>query len=444
MSEALHRLRGTRDLAGDEARSWEKLEAGAYAVFQRFGYEPIRTPILEPYQLFSRSVGEVTDIVQKEMYKFTDRSGDEVAMRPEGTASVVRAYLENHLSQERPVRKLYYSGPMFRAERPQAGRLRQFHQIGAEVFGSASPYADAEAMAVLAELLKEAGLKKFRFEINNLGSPEDRAAFGAVLVQFFTGKEASLCKECQTRLGKNVFRILDCKNEACKVVAAGAPLISDHVSETSRANFNVVRELLSDLGLTWSHNPRIIRGLDYYTHTVFEVKHDGLGAQDALGAGGRYDGLVKSLGGPVTPAVGFAVGVERLFLASAAEAEAEAKAAAAAAGAGTAGATATGAVPADARRNGVAIVALGADALKGAFGIAHQLRLAGVVCEMDLDGRSLKAQLRQADRSRMRYAVILGSTELAKGAAAVKDLAASDAPQQEVPLAKLVDFFAVR
>jgi histidyl-tRNA synthetase len=198
-------------------------------------------------------------------------------------------------------------------------------------------------------------------------------------------------------------------------------LISDHVSDASRANFLKIQELLSDLGLAWSHNPRIIRGLDYYTHTVFEVKHEGLGAQDALGAGGRYDGLVQSLGGPATPAVGFAVGVERLFLAAAGEA--------------------AGAPPVEPARAGVALVALGDDALKGAFAIAHKLRLAGIVCQMDLDGRSLKAQLRQADKSGLRYAVILGSTELAKGAAAVKDLSVSDAPQREVPLAGLVDFF---
>ncbi len=420
MSQAVQRLRGTKDLFGAEARQWEKLEAASAAVFTRFGYEPIRTPILEPYALFSRSVGEVTDIVQKEMYKFTDRSGDEVAMRPEGTASVVRAYLQNNLSQERPVRKLYYAGPMFRAERPQAGRLRQFHQIGAEAFGSASPYMDAEAMTVLAELLKAAGIRKFRIEINNLGSSEDRAAFGAVLGKFFQGKEDQLCKECQTRLGKNVFRLLDCKNEACRAVSVEAPLISDHVSDASKASFMKVQSLLTDLELNWSHNPRIIRGLDYYTHTVFEVKHDGLGAQDALGAGGRYDGLVQSLGGPATPAVGFAVGVERLFLAAAAEA---------------------GTATAEEPRSGVAIVALGDEALRGAFKIAQELRLAGVICQMDLDGRSMKAQMRAADRSGSRYAVILGSDELAKGSAAVKDLSVSDAPQREVPLSGLVHFF---
>jgi histidyl-tRNA synthetase len=424
VSQNVQRLRGTKDLCGDEARQWEKLEAAAAAVFTRFGYEPVRTPILEPYALFSRSVGEVTDIVQKEMYKFTDRSGDEVAMRPEGTASVVRAYLQNNLSQERPVRKLYYIGPMFRAERPQAGRLRQFHQIGAEVFGSASAYTDAETMAVLAELLKAAGISRFRFEINNLGSSEDRAAFGGVLVKFFQGKEDKLCKDCQTRLAKNVFRLLDCKNEACRALASDAPLISDHVSDASKTSFKLVQELLTDLKLSWSHNPRIIRGLDYYTHTVFEVKHEGLGAQDALGAGGRYDGLVQTLGGPATPAVGFAVGIERLFLAAAAEM--------------------AGVTPEAPPRSGVAIAALGADALRGAFAIAHALRLAGITCHMDLDARSLKAQMRQADRSGARYAVILGSDELAKGAAAVKDLSVSDAPQAEVPLAGLVDFFKQR
>lgn len=427
MSQIVHRPRGTKDLAGDEARQWEKLESAASAVFTRFGYEPIRTPVMEPYALFSRSVGEVTDIVQKEMYRFTDRSGDELALRPEGTAGVVRAYLENHLSQERPVRKLYYAGPMFRAERPQAGRLRQFHQIGAEVFGSASPYTDAETMAVLAELLKAAGITKFRFEINNLGSAADRAVFGGVLQDFFKGREAGLCEVCRTRLGKNVFRVLDCKNEACRALIAGAPLVSDHVSPESKAAFLKVQELLTDLQLDWSHNPRIVRGLDYYTHTVFEVKHSGLGAQDALGAGGRYDGLVQSLGGPATPAVGFAVGVERLFMAAAAEASEALQA---------------GAAPAEAPRSGVAIAALGDDALRGAFAIAHRLRLAGVVCQMDLDGRSLKAQMRQADRSRARYALVLGSNELAKGAAAVKDLSSSDAPQTEVPLGELVAFFS--
>lgn len=420
MSETPKRLRGTKDLFGAEALQWEKLESAAAAMFARFGYEPIRTPILESYALFSRSVGEVTDIVQKEMYKFTDRSNDEVAMRPEGTASVVRAYLENNLSQERPVRKLYYVGPMFRAERPQAGRLRQFHQIGAEVFGSASPYTDAETISVLAELLKAAGIRKFRIEINNLGSSEDRAKFGGVLAKFFQGKEDKLCKDCQTRLGKNVFRLLDCKNEACKAVSADAPLISDHVSDASKANFAKVQELLTDLGLNWSHNPRIIRGLDYYTHTVFEVKHDGLGAQDALGAGGRYDGLVQSLGGPATPAVGFAVGVERLFLAAAAEA---------------------GEAKAEAPRAGVAIVALGDEALRGAFKIAQELRLAGVACQMDLDGRSMKAQMRAADKSGSRYAVILGSDELAKGSAGVKDLSAAEAQQRDVPLKELIKFF---
>lgn len=426
MSQLVHRPRGTKDLAGDEARQWEKLEAACYAVFTRFGYEPIRTPVMEPYALFSRSVGEVTDIVQKEMYRFTDRSGDEIALRPEGTAGVVRAYLQNNLSQERPVRKLYYCGPMFRAERPQAGRLRQFHQIGAEVFGSASPYTDAETMAVLAEVLRAAGITRFRFEINNLGSAEDRAGFGKVLQEFFKGKESSLCEVCQTRLGKNVFRVLDCKNPGCRELVATAPLVSDHVSDASKADFAKVQTLLTDLKLDWSHNPHIVRGLDYYTHTVFEVKHSGLGAQDALGAGGRYDGLVQSLGGPSTPAVGFAVGVERLFLAAAAEA---------------AEALQAGHAPAEAPRSGVTVAALGDDALRGAFTLTQELRLSGIVCQMDVDGRSLKAQMRQADRSRSRYAVILGSAELAKGAASVKDLSASDASQAEVPLAELKSFF---
>lgn len=393
-------LRGTKDAIGPEARAWEALEAAARGVFERFGYEPMRTPLLEENALFSRSVGEDTDIVQKEMYRFEDRSGAEVALRPEGTASVVRALVEHHLQKERPVNKFYYYGPMFRAERPQAGRLRQFHQIGAELFGSSSETADAEAIELLVRVLEAAGVTGYSIELNNLGSSADRKAFSHGLVDYLKKHVPSLCGDCRHRTEKNPFRVLDCKEPQCQPVIEKAPRISDAVSPESKARFARVKALLGRAGIGFRENPRIVRGLDYYTDTVFEVKHPALGSQDAIGAGGRYDRLVETLGGDPTPAVGFALGCERMLIATAKTINR----------------------PAAASSCDIAVIYLGEEAQALAYEIASKLRSEGRKAGMDLTGRSMKAQLRQANEWGVRLAVIIGEDELKKGEVTVKDM----------------------
>ncbi|MBI3252937.1 MAG: histidine--tRNA ligase [Candidatus Omnitrophica bacterium] len=403
-----------KDLYGPDARAFAALEAAARRVFQSFGFREIRTPVLEEKELFTRALGAQTDVVQKEMYEFKDRSDTFVALRPEGTAGVVRAYLEDHFDKTEGLSKFFYMGPMFRSERPQAGRLRQFHQIGVETIGAAGPYADAEAIHCLAVFLDEAGIKGYRIKLNNLGTFGEREAFKKVLLKYFEPQKSALCDDCKTRLIKNVFRLLDCKNPACREIAEKSPAISGALDPESKDHFEKVLRSLEAIGLEYTLDPRMVRGLDYYTKTVFEVSHAALGAQDALAAGGRYDGLVESFGGTPAGAVGFALGVERLLMC------------------GDKTETAGGAA------ESVFVVTLGEKAFEEGFKILSSLRTGGVTASMDFEAKSLKSQMRSADKSKSRYVVILGDNEIEKGVFTLKDMTGGG--QEERALKDAVNF----
>jgi len=400
-----------KDIAGAEAALFESIERTARDVFARFGFEEIRTPILEEKEVFTRALGEQTDVVQKEMYEFVDRSKTTVAMRPEGTAGVVRAYLENHLDKNPAPAKLFYAGPMFRSERPQAGRLRQFHQIGVEVLGTSSPHADAETILCLAAFLEAVGASGYQIKLNNLGTLEERDRYRALLENHFKPLSSQLCPDCLQRLSKNVFRLLDCKNETCKTLARQAPSISGVLTEESKAHFETVEADLKSAGRSYLIDPYLVRGLDYYTKTVFELTHPKLGAQDALAAGGRYDKLIETFGGSASGAVGFAVGVERL------------------------------AACIDAQGPGktvdLFIATLGDKAFGEGFKLLDRMRRSGLKAEMDFSSKSLKAQMRTADRFKSRFVAILGEDEIAKGTLVLKTMA--DGSQADVSLAGAVD-----
>lgn len=411
------RLRGTKDLLETECQLWESLEAKSIEVFRAYGYEGIRTPIIELSSLFKRSVGEVTDIVQKEMYQFTDRSGDEISLRPEGTAGVVRAYIENGLGNDGP-KKLYYFGPMFRAERPQAGRFRQFHQLGAEYFGQDSPLADVETIQLLTDLLKKLGIQNFKVRINNLGSEEDRIRYAEILKDFLSDKISMMCDECARRYETNVFRLLDCKNPSCRSkVIVNAPAIHEQVSEKSARHFQQVCDLLTSVGVRYDIDPSIIRGLDYYTHTVFEVTSDGIGSQDAIAAGGRYNGLVERLGGKTTSAVGFAAGIERLCLAMKEESRTQMLAT---------------------KYKQVYLIGLGEAAKAIMYKILSELRASGIQTVMEFSDKSLKASMRTANKIGADFVAIMGQSELEQKVVILKNMSQeSNGSQRTVPIAQL-------
>ncbi|WP_456381694.1 histidine--tRNA ligase [Persephonella sp.] len=309
----IKRVRGFQDIYGENARKYRYVVDTARNIFEKYNFEEIILPFVEDVSLFVRSVGEETDIVQKEMYVFEDRGGRKVALRPEGTASAVRAYIEEKLYAKGGYQKLFYEGAMFRYERPQAGRYRQFHQIGAEIFGVDSPVADAELIKMVQDILDSLGIQT-RLEINTLGDFGSRKRYMEVLRQFLKGVEDSLCEDCRKRIERNPLRVLDCKVEGCRQATADAPVLMDFISEKSLERFERLKEYLTGLGVDFTVNPRLVRGLDYYTDTVFEFITDKIGAQGTVAAGGRYDTLVKQLGGPDTPALGFAAGIERLML----------------------------------------------------------------------------------------------------------------------------------
>lgn len=407
---AFNRLRGTKDIWGEEAQRFEALGRTARRVFDAFGFKEIQTPILETKEVFTRALGDETDVVQKEMYEFKDRSGDMVAMRPEGTAGVVRAYLENHLDKTEGLAKLFYLGPMFRSERPQAGRLRQFHQIGVEMLGAESPFADAESIHCLKTFLDEAGISGYSIQLNNLGDFKEREAFSEVLRKYFEPEAASLCEDCKKRLSRNVFRLLDCKSAGCRHIAAKAPVISKHLGPESAGHFEKVCRALQSAGVSFHLNERQVRGLDYYTKTVFEVTHPALGSQDAVAAGGRYDRLIESFGGAAgSGAVGFAAGVERLLMCIDKKH-----------------------LDDTVRENSFFVAVLGEAAFEEGFKLISSLRAAGLKAEMDLSAKSLKSQMRTADKARCRYVVILGDDELKKKAFTLKDMQSGE--QSEVAL----------
>ncbi|MBL8023681.1 MAG: histidine--tRNA ligase [Elusimicrobia bacterium] len=407
--------RGTRDIIDHELRSFRRLEEGAENCFARYGYDEIRPPSFESADLFSRAVGDTTDIVEKEMYLFQDRGGRSLALRPEGTAGVVRAYLEHGWDQTAPVKKLWYGGPMFRAERPQAGRYREFWQIGGECFGNPSPQADAETLFLVRDILAAAGLRVgVRFLVNSIGCAQCRPAYRGALTAYLTARQSDLCENCVRRLERNPLRALDCKVDGPKF--GDAPLMADHLCEACRVHRDDVYALLKGAGFPFEDSPRLVRGLDYYTRTVFEVTAPGQGSQDAIGAGGRYDGLVKLLGGPDTPAMGFALGVDRVARALEAQGvvfPVSPKIFVAQAGQGT----------------GVT-----------AFRLAQELRSHPsrfpVSIEIGASTKSLKAQFRAADGWGADGLILVGEEELKKGSVVLKDLRRHT--QEEVPLVEVV------
>ncbi len=391
-------LKGFKDILPAEVGYWQRIEQKGREVFHRFGFSEIKVPILEKTDLFVRSIGEATDIVEKEMYTFPDRNGKLLTMRPEGTAPVLRAYIEHNLQGLRPVQRLYTIGPMFRHERPQKGRLRQFHQLSAEVLGADHPRLDAEVMAMAWMLVTELGLK-VSLEINSLGCPECRPGFKEALVAFLRERSEQLCEDCNRRLTINPLRVLDCKNKQCHQLNQEAPAIHDHLCSGCADHFQGVEQGLKMLGIPAQRNKFMVRGLDYYTRTTFELVTDQLGAQSAVGAGGRYDGLVAQLGGPKVPGIGFALGMERLvLLMQAGEAEINGS------------------------KVDLVLVALGDAALQEGFRMAHLLRANGLRVVMDHSGKSLKSQMKQADKLQARYVMILGDDELANKQAILRDM----------------------
>jgi len=405
-------VRGFKDILPKEMPRFQFVERTAREVYESFGFSEIKIPVLERTELFSRGIGEATDIVEKEMYTFEDRSGDSLTLRPEATASMARAYIEHHLYARDPVAKLYFIGPMFRYERPQKGRYRQFYQIDVEIFGVAHPMADAEVMVMLMEFFKQVGLDDVELQINSLGCEECRPGYKKQLTRFLQKSVSRLCADCKRRLETNPLRILDCKVETCQEVIAGAPLVMDFICDKCSAHFERVREYLKILNTSFTLNPRMVRGLDYYTRTVFEAVTPRLGSQNAVTAGGRYDYLMRDIGGPDIPGIGFAMGMERIALL----------------------------IPEEKEKRGfpnLFIAALGERAQAKAFELANHLHLKGIRAEIDYEGKSLKAQMRRANKLRARYVLIIGEDELKAGRAVLRDM--EKKVQEEIDLNEAVE-----
>ncbi len=390
-------VKGMSDILPPESELWQSIEQTARSVFELYGYGEIRTPILEQAELFRRGVGDTTSIVEKEMYTFEDRGGDVLSLRPEGTASVVRAYIESGAASAEPLVGYYYMGPMFRRERPQKGRQRQFYQIGVELLGSASPLADVEVIAMNDHFLREAGAGGLGLEINSLGCKACRPGYDSALITYLENHRDGLCIDCIRRMERNPMRVLDCKNEGCRHIVEKAPKLPDYWCEACVEHFGEVKEGLDSVKIDYVENPRIVRGLDYYMRTAFEFTTTKLGAQNAVAAGGRYDGLVKSFGGPDVAGVGCALGMERLILL-------------------------TERPQAPEYEKMIFFAALGDGAREAVFPTIQMLRRDGVRVEWDYAGRSLKAQMRRAGKLSAQTVVIVGDDEIAKGEAQVKDM----------------------
>lgn len=410
--------RGTYDVLPDQSAKWQEVERKINELCNLYQYKEIRTPIFESTELFQRGVGDTTDIVQKEMYTFQDRGDRSLTLRPEGTASVVRSYVEHKLfgQPDQPV-KLYYTGPMFRYERPQAGRMRQFVQFGVEAIGSKDPAIDAEVIALAMDVYKACGLKSLRLVINSLGDTESRVAHKQALIEHFAPSIGEFCSDCQTRLEKNPLRILDCKVDREHPLMATAPSMTDYLNEESSAYFEQVKGYLDELDISYVVDPNLVRGLDYYNHTAFEIMSDaeGFGAITTLAGGGRYNGLVEDLGGPESPGIGFAMSIERLLLALEME-KVE---------------IGTG------QTLDAYVIAMDAQSKKKAVATVRNLRASGISADMDFSDRKMKAQMKSADRKQARFVIVIGETELESGKAAVKEMATRE--QQQVPFEQLAD-----
>ena len=408
-------LKGMQDILPPDIYIWQKVEEAAKDVFSVYGFHELRAPIIESTDIFTRSIGETTDIVEKEMYTFSDKAGRSITLRPEGTAPVVRCYVENHLYNLPVPQKFFYSGPMFRYERPQAGRFRQFFQIGAEAFGVEDPKIDAEILSMLRLFFERLGLKGLKFEVNSIGCERCRPDYRKALRDFFSDRIDRLCPDCKRRYDQNPLRILDCKVNECIKLRESAPHVTDFLCSECREHFNTLLSLLKSLNVSHVINPDMVRGLDYYTRTTFEVTSEQLGAQNAVAAGGRYDRLVEDFGGPPTPAIGFAIGMERItaLLKS----------------------TCVQNVPVPK----VFIATIGAPAGKEGLVIADRLREEGLWVEVGYAGSSLKSQMRKADRLSAGYVLIIGDDEIKSGKLKWKRL--SDGNQGEILFEEVCDFF---
>jgi len=410
--------RGTYDVLPQESAKWQEVERTINELCNLYQYKEIRTPVFEHTELFQRGVGDTTDIVQKEMYTFQDRGDRSLTLRPEGTASVVRSYVEHKLfgQPDQPV-KLYYTGPMFRYERPQAGRMRQFVQFGVEAIGSKDPAIDAEVIALAMDVYKSSGLKSLRLVLNSLGDTESRLAHKQALIEHFAPSIEEFCSDCQNRLEKNPLRILDCKVDREHPLMATAPSLADYLNEESAAYFAQVKDYLDELGISYVVDPNLVRGLDYYNHTAFEImsEAEGFGAITTLAGGGRYNGLVEDLGGPESPGIGFAMSIERLLLALEME-KVE--------------------IGQDQSLDAY-VIAMDAASKKKAVSVVRDLRANGISADMDFTDRKMKAQMKSADRKSARFVIVIGESELESGKAAVKEMATRD--QQEVPFDELAD-----
>lgn len=404
--------KGTKDVTPKESYKWQYIEALARELCEYYGFREVRTPVIEHTELFLRGVGDTTDIVQKEMYTFDDRGGRSITLKPEGTAGAARMFLENGLFNDAQPTKMYYLNcPVFRYDKPQAGRLREHHQFGVEVYGAPRASADAECIRLAMALLTRVGVQNLAVHINSIGCPKCRPAYNDALREYLRGRYGELCEVCKSRFEKNPLRILDCKEEKCKAVCAGAPTILDCLCEECEAHFAELQGCLTSVGVAYTVDPFIVRGLDYYTKTVFEIIAKCEGYAGTVCGGGRYDGLMAELGGPSLPGVGFGMGMERLLLV----------------------AELSGAqIPAP-RRTDVYIAALGEAARAAGFALADELRGQGVIAEFDHVGRSFKAQFKYADKLGACYVAILGEDELAKGCAKLKDMATGEERMLPLP-----------
>jgi len=407
--------KGTQDILPEDIEKWYFIEDVIRKILNKYGYCEIRTPIFEHTELFVRGIGESTDIVNKEMFTFPDRKGRSLTLRPEGTAPVIRAYLENRMERISKVVKLFYFGPMFRCEKPQAGRFRQFHQFGIELIGSQSPVADVEIIAAALEIYETLGLKGLQVSINSVGCKKCRKDYIGKLKSFLENKKEQLCFECNNRIEKNPLRVLDCKNIKCRETLQEAPKIIDHLCDECKDHFEEVKECLSDLKIKYTIDERLVRGLDYYTKTAFEIISGELGAQNAIAGGGRYDNLVEELGGKETPGVGFAAGIERMIISMEKQKVSWPKK----------------------QYLDVFVVKIGEKNNIVAFQLLQEIRKAGISADLDYAGKSLKSQMRTANKYHVKYTVILGEEELGRNMVTLRNMETKE--QKEIKINNLID-----
>jgi len=416
MSQKYVAPRGTQDVLPPDSGVYQFIAQTARKTFALFGYSEIQTPIFEQTELFIRGMGEATDVVTKEMYTFQDKKGRSLTLRPEGTAGVIRSYIEKNLNAQKPIQKLYYIGPMFRYERPQAGRLRQHTQIGCECIGTSRPEADVELISLFCTFIRALGLTQMRILLNTLGDNSCRPKYKEALVDYFGNNLESLCGDCRERFTKNPLRILDCKVESCKALVNQSPVMLDFLTPECQAHFDTVKKLLEELDIPYEVDPRLVRGLDYYTQTVFEVQVTGLGSQNAIGGGGRYDNLVEELGGASTPALGFGSGIERLAL-TLANHQID--------------------IPSLTKKP-YFLLPLGDEAIQQAIPLAKKLRDHGIPVELDYRFGSFKSQLKYADKLGAGFVLILGENELKSGVIVLKNMESGE--QKELPLSQAARF----